>query len=275
VTLDRIGQWSIDKLDMLAEYALRYSQVMNGQKRGWLSAYYYIDAFAGPGIALHKGDVEVAQYLAGSPVRVLEVEPPFDHLYLIDRKEVRAATLRRIFIERHADTNRYSILVGDANETIRARVRALSRNERALVFLDPYGLQVEWDTVELLAQSHKVDVLINFSLMGVIRNLRRTGGPTAQFRHLLERVMHSTGWVDELYTVQGSLLENPVAVRGNLAPRRGAQHYKSDLERIFATVSEPAIMTNSRGGPIYALVFASQNTRAARRIMDAIVRGRQ
>jgi hypothetical protein len=85
--------------------------------------------------------------------------------------------------------------------------------------------------------------------------------------------MKSTSWVEELYSLQGSLMDpDPVAIRGRLAPEVVAQHYQSDLKTIFGSVSRPAIMNNSRESPIYALVFASQNTRAARRIMDGVIR---
>jgi three-Cys-motif partner protein len=162
MSLDRVGQWSIDKLDILAEYAVRYSQVMNGQKKEWLRAYYYIDAFAGPGIALHKDDELVSNFLKGSPVRVADIEPPFDHLWLIDRKAARDSLLRNTLEGGRILRSRYSVQTGEANELIRSRIQRLDSRDRALVFLDPYGLQIEWRTIEALAASNKVDLLINF-----------------------------------------------------------------------------------------------------------------
>ncbi|MDF5709334.1 MAG: hypothetical protein PUP90_17125 [Nostoc sp. S4] len=44
---DIIGRWSEEKLDLLAKYLKAYSTIMNEQKKDWLRAYYYIDAFAG------------------------------------------------------------------------------------------------------------------------------------------------------------------------------------------------------------------------------------
>jgi len=265
---------------MLTEYARAYSVVMNAQKTtqnvrkvAWLHAYYYIDAFAGPGIALSKADAEVSDFLQGSPVRVLEIEPRFDHMWLIDRNAARAARLGKTMREQGAEADRFTIASGhDANNYIRQLVAGFRSDDRALVFLDPYGLQVEWDTVAQLASSHKVDVLINFSLMGVIRNLRRTGGPDPRVRKLLDRVMRSTSWIDELYTQQGAFWNDPVAVRGQLAASAVAERYETDLKEVFASVSQPAVMTNSRGSPIYALVFASQNREAAPSIMRDVVR---
>jgi three-Cys-motif partner protein len=257
---------------MLSEYAVRYSMVMNGRKREWLQAYYYIDAFAGPGIALHKGDQRVSSFLQGSPMRVLQIEPRFDYCWFIDKNPRRADVLNRILSETNTDDSRYRIEVGEANAKISNLVGNLNSQERALVFLDPYGLQVEWRTVEALAASRRVDVLINFSLMGILRNLRRVRGPSIQFRQLMAKVLRSTDWIEEVYAQQATLEGDTVDVRGEIGSAELAEHYQADLKKVFASVSEPAIMTNSRGGAIYALIFASQNTGAAKRIMDGVVR---
>ena len=53
--VERVGKWSIDKLDVLEAYLKPYAVIMNAQKhpsqerKAWLTAFYYIDAFAGPG----------------------------------------------------------------------------------------------------------------------------------------------------------------------------------------------------------------------------------
>jgi three-Cys-motif partner protein len=38
-----------------------------------------------------------------------------------------------------------------------------------LAFLDPYGLELQWETVEHLAQMNKMDLIINFSTSGLNR----------------------------------------------------------------------------------------------------------
>jgi three-Cys-motif partner protein len=55
---------------------------MNNQKKTWLRAYHYIDAFAGSGKALAK---DAERYIVGSPVRALQCEPPFDGYWFIER----------------------------------------------------------------------------------------------------------------------------------------------------------------------------------------------
>ena len=45
--------------------------------------------------------------------------------------------------------------------------------QRGFVFLDPYGLQVAWDTILALSATRALDVFINFPIMGVKRLLKK------------------------------------------------------------------------------------------------------
>lgn len=232
MSLDRLGQWSISKLEMLSEYAHAYSTIMQAQKRTWLKAYYYIDGFAGPGIALYEDDQEVTGFLSGSPVRALACDPKFDHLWFVDRSRARSALLQET-INRLGEGERATVRTGDSNIEIQSIVSNLGRQERALAFLDPYGLQVEWSTIRALAESGIVDVFINFSSMGIIRNLRREGGPSDDARAIFRTVLADSSWIDDLYVPQGSLFGDPVAQRGVLATAQVAEHYASDLRGVF------------------------------------------
>jgi three-Cys-motif partner protein len=253
---------------MLAEYLHAYAVIMNAQKRRWLTEFHYMDAFAGPGVARSK-DPEVVAYLAGSPQRAIDCQPAFDRLWFVDRNRSRVERLNSQ-IEAAEQQSRSTVRHGDANAEIREIVGELGRSERALAFLDPYGLQVDWQTVSYLAQTRKVDVFINFSLMDVTRNLRREGGPSIEFRQDLERVMLSTRWVDDLYVDQGELWGAGRRYRRAVTARQVADHYCDDLRTVFDYVSNYAIMTNTRGGPIYALVLASHNARAVAIMNDII-----
>ena len=275
MSLDRVGRWSVEKLEMLSEYSHAYAVIMNAQKRSrpgrraWLTGFYYVDTFAGPGIAESKADPEVIEYLEGSPLRAVDCSPPFDHLWFIDRNSRRLSALRQL-LEEHGALPRSTLRRGDSNLLLTEVISSLSATERAIVFLDPYGLQVEWDTVRALASSRKADVFINFSLMGVFRNLRLTGGPSPAIRERLAAVMFSTEWIDRLYVQQSGFWSEPVLHRRQVTASEVCRHYRDDLTSIFPYVSNAAIMTNSRGGPIYALVLASHNERAAGIMNDII-----
>jgi hypothetical protein len=63
------------------------------------------------------------------------------------------------------------------------------------------------------------------------------------------------------------LFENSLVKRGQILTRNLADLYAHQLEGAF--VSQPIIMTNSKGGPLYALILASHNEKA-KKIMNDI-----
>ena len=256
-----------------------YAGIMNVERRKWLSAFYYVDAFAGPGIvtmrASDASDPEAEEYLQGSPLRALECEPRFDHLWFIDKRESRRANLDALIASR-GETARADVQVGDCNSLLQEIVNGIDkRTQRALVFLDPYGLQLDWSTVARLADSGCVDVFINFSVMGIIRNLPRDGRPAEEVHQTLGRVMKSVDWMDEIYSDQGMLFDSSFAShRRPIDARKLAALYANDLQEVFGHVSDPVIMTNSKGGPLYALVLASHKSLAKDRMNQIIRRHR-
>ena len=275
--VERVGEWSIQKLDILKAYMGAYAGIMSVENRKWLSAFYYVEAFAGPGlVSMREGDVldpEAEAYLQGSPLRALECEPRFDHLWFIDKRSSRKANLIGLLNSR-GETDRADVKVGDCNELLEGIVAGINRRtERALVFLDPYGLQLDWRTVESLAKSERVDVFINFSVMGIIRNLPREGRPANDVRETLGRVMKSVAWMDEIYSDQFRLFDDALSSkRRPIDARRLAATYASDLEGVFGHVSDPVVMTNSKGGPLYALILASHKSLAKDRMNQIINR---
>jgi three-Cys-motif partner protein len=79
---DEIGYWSEVKLSILEEYAKPYNQILHSKKLTTV----YIDAFAGAGHHISKGNGEI---IKGSPMRALTVQPPFDMLHFVDMNDPR------------------------------------------------------------------------------------------------------------------------------------------------------------------------------------------
>jgi len=146
--------------------------------------------------------------------------------------------------------------------------------QRGLVFLDPYGLQVDWETVKALAQAKTFDVFVNFPLMGVTRLLRRDEPPKGQVRALLNRVMGSSNWVEKIYrpAAQLSLFGETLVVRDVIRAEWLARVYADQMGVLFPYVSKPVIMTNSRNTALYALFLASHNQTAVRIVNEIFER---
>jgi three-Cys-motif partner protein len=262
---DIIGRWSEEKLDLLAKYLKAYSAIMNKQKQSWLKAYYYIDAFAGSVRPRSKEDEQ--RYIDGSPLRALQTEPKFDAYWFIDvspRRIERIEGLRDEFPDCVIE-----IRQGNCNEILCSEVIrriTYASKQRAFVFLDPYGLQVDWQTVRKLANTKTYDIFINFSVMGVTRLLPRDQRPEGEVLEQLNKVMGSTNWLDQIYQPPRQLsffpeLE-PALSRETIKAEELASLYAEQLRSLFPHVSKPVLMKNSTNSVLYALCLASHNQTA-------------
>src|SRR5256712_8285797 len=89
---DKIGNWSEVKLDIIKGYAAAYSAIL--AKRKSPSLYHvYIDAFAGAGTHISK---QTGDFVPGSPLNALLVQPPFHEFHFIDIDGGKAKRLREL-----------------------------------------------------------------------------------------------------------------------------------------------------------------------------------
>lgn len=275
---DIIGKWSEEKLDLLAKYLKAYSVIMDNQKKTWLRAYYYIDAFAGSVRPRAKEDEQ--RYIDGSPLRALQTNPQFDGYWFVDvspRRVNRVQELCSQFPE-------YAINVrqGNCNEVLCNEIIpqiSYSSKRRAFVFLDPYGLQVNWQTVKELAHTRTCDVFVNFSVMGVTRLLPRDQNPEPEVIEQLSQVMGSTDWITQIYrktpATQLDIFGNsaePMLSRDTIQAEWLASLYAKQLQSLFPHVSRPVLMRNSTNSVLYALCLASHNKTATKITNDIFSR---
>ena len=151
---------------------------------------------------------------------------------------------------------------------------------RGVLFLDPFGMQVDWKTLEAVARTQAIDVWILFPLgIGVNRLLPRNGKIPDGWRTRLNRVFGTTDWYDAFY--------RPARIRSffDAGPRMVktgsfnsiAEYYQERLRTIFPAVAEnPRVLTNSRNTPLFLLCFAVGNPglkakKAAMRIAQHIL----
>lgn len=144
---------------------------------------FYVDGFAGSGASQAKSDsvdddpslFPTSHVVEGSPLRALGVEPPFDKYLFIEKSEDNVASLTQVcsrFSERDIE-----IWPGDANQRLLEFCGHLkkSRNDRAVVFLDPFGLSVDWATICELSSTEKVDLWYLVPVDGMSRQIKDDG----------------------------------------------------------------------------------------------------
>jgi three-Cys-motif partner protein len=259
---DEVGYWSEVKLDIVREYAAAYSQILTARR----IHHAYVDAFAGPGVHLSR---RLGEFIPGSPLNALNVKPPFDAYHFIDIDGTRIAALRDLVGDR-ADV---SIYHGDCNRILLDEIYPLVRYEdyrRALVLLDPYGLQLDWAVVHDAGTLGTIDLFLNFPSMDMNRNVLWRN-PDLVPQEQVERMTQFWGdasWRQAAYDTQSNLFG--LEMKPENANQVVVDAFRSRLkERAgFQNVPEAIPMRNSLGAIVYYLVFASQRPVAANIVTD-------
>lgn len=261
---DTIGKWSLEKLGLLRKYLLAYVRVLS--KKPWCKGYEYIDGFAGTGKPKSRDE---EQYVSGSPRVALELEPPFTRYHFIEITDWRVKKLEELRGEFPA--RQIQIYRGDCNELLRTRIiptLPFNSFKRAIAFLDPYGMSLDWETLQDVARTRTIEVFINFPAMAINRNVRRSKQdeiPDA-VRERMDRFW-GAGWQDDLF-VQEQTLFGPENVRRGQSPKELGGHYQRRLRQLFRHVTVPVLMTNSKNAPLYHLIFAGDDPTGAKIATD-------
>lgn len=273
------GDWTSAKLDVLAGYLASYTKALKDTpfKKA------YIDAFAGTGYRTLRGSeadpalsgllfpdlAESApqELLDGSARRALRVSPQFDRYIFIERHGQRCAQLEALRDEFPDLAGNISVFHGDANQSIRDLCEKNWNMHRAVLFLDPYGMQVEWETIAAIAATNAIDLWLLFPLgIGVNRLLTKSGDIPPSWRKRLDTLLGTSDWYDEFYEIEserdlfGEDREHVVK-----APMNTIGHYFIErLKTVFAGVAEnPGVLRNSANCPIYLFCFAAANEKGA------------
>jgi three-Cys-motif partner protein len=270
------GRWTELKLEVVMEYLAAYVMVLKNQP----FMRVYVDAFAGAGYRIEQSDQDLnadfwvgaeldapaAQWLSGSALRALDVEPPFDEYIFIEKDEARAQSLRKLVLERKPElAGRVRVVRGDANEQVqRICGTSWAWNKRAVFLLDPFGLQVSWKTIAAIAATGKSDLWLLFPLSGVMRQLAKHGPTSPGKVARLDDLFGSGAWA-ECYkqAPQTDMFGEQGTVERDTSWEAVLELFKKRLESVFVAVSEPMILTNSRGAPLFGLFSAASNPKGA------------
>lgn len=260
---DEIGYWSEIKLDIVKEYASAYSTILAAQRKPRLY-HVYIDAFAGAGIHMSRTTKE---FVSGSPLNALLVDPPFREYHLIDLDRNKIAALREVAGSR-SDVCMYE---GDCNEVLLTHVFPNVRYDdyrRGLCLLDPYGLHLNWEVIQKAGEMQTIDMFLNFPVADMNRNVlwRNPEGVKPRQIQRMNAFWGNASWRDIAYTTKKDLF----GLREKEDNETIARAFRKRLKDIagFAQVPAPMPMRNSKGAIVYYLFFASQKLVAGNIIKD-------
>jgi len=281
------GDWTEKKLTKVRKYLPAYTTALKNTPFKLM----YIDAFAGTGYRTSKNDASALRQLLefpefddlakGSARLALEVEPAFDRYVFIEKNRRKLARLREMAAEYPHLNDRVEFKLADANKAICDLCGETNWTRwRAVVFLDPYGTQVDWSTVEAIARTNSIDLWYLFpSGMGLGRMLTKSGEIDPTWEARLNTLLGTTEWRDVFYeTIDEPTLfdERGTSRHRTYDEDRAAKFILKRMRQIFAGVGRPALpLRNSKGTCMYHLVFACGNPRAkslALRIAEHILK---
>jgi three-Cys-motif partner protein len=194
------------KLSIVEKYLRAYTTAL----RGKFQNLWYIDAFAGTGYRTVKhaavensvfGDdrPEWVEQRRGSAVIALQTTPAFDRLIFIEKKPAHCAAIEKLMSE--YPNRDITLDKNDANISIQKNVAWDGWNStRAVMFLDPYGLSVDWETLVAIANTKAIDVWYLVSLAGLFRQAAHDPEKLDDAkRAALTRMLGTDEWVRSWY----------------------------------------------------------------------------
>ncbi len=243
-----------DKLAILKGYLGRFTTAM--KDKSW-RALNYIDLQAGPGKNSFKPSGDI---LLGSPLLALTTRFAFDNVFLVEMgtSEYDALVSRVEASNLGESVKHYN---EDCNVAVDKIVENIKQNDKVyspgiwpclnLAFLDPEGLEVEWQTVEKLASLQRMDLIINFSTNGITRNAGQLVGHEEDT--VIDRFFGTREW--------RSIYEETRRKGGSVVRRELIDFYLGRLKGMgyVKTKREEKPFKNQRNVQVYTMIFASKH----------------
>ena len=260
------GVWTLIKLEALEKYLVAFNTALSRQN----FTRIYIDAFAGTGRCDITVDGEKTS-VDGSARRALNANPPFNKFCFIELRPKKHQALKAL--EAEYSNKSIDVIHNDANAALKALCENYDwPNTRAVLFLDPFGMHVEWSTLEAIAKTGAIDVWYLFPYAGLYRQAAKNADALdADKEASLTRVLGTDEWRQAFYVQK----RQTDFFGGDDGDERNADHremlnFVSDrLKGLFPAVTDPKVLyqggdsKNPSGAPLFALYFAASNPKPA------------
>lgn len=243
------GEWTKIKLEILNKYLGFYTKALS--KTGF--RLIYIDGFAGCG-EVPVGDDNI---LEGSVRIALQCEGFYQYLF-IEKEHEKCERLRELV--KSYPRKDVVVLEGDCNTQLSKlqNIDFIVQKLRGVIFLDPYGMSVKWETLKSIQKTRALDVLYLFHLGALVRNLRKDGKISDATRKTIDYALGDSEWYDLLYNKVEGLF-------GEERERVGIEELKNivieRLKGVFPAVSDKAriLRNTAKKAPMFLLCFAMSN----------------
>lgn len=276
------GIWTRIKLEALQNYLVAFNTALSKQN----FTRIYIDAFAGTGRCDITVDGEKTS-IDGSARRALAIDPPFNTYTFIELRAKKLAALKALEAEYPGKS--INVIRDDANAALKTLCEKYAwRNERAVLFLDPFGMHVEWTTLQAIAKTGAIDVWYLFPYSGLYRQAAKNADAMdSDKEESITRLLGTDEWRQMFYAPkrQASLFGGDDGDEREADHRQMLDFVSRRLKELFPAVTDPKILyqsgdsKNPSGAPLFALYFAASNpspkayglaTKIARDVLNAL-----
>lgn len=267
------GDWTKQKIEMVVDYAKAYLTIMNKYPQ---YKTLYFDGFAGSGL-IKKEQIEV---IKGAAIRILEIDSPkiFDMYYFVEKNDNNKTLLEQTILKEFSDRVCH-IVNEDCNNKIVSMAEFLKRNNnyRVLAFTDPFGMSLNWSSVESL-KGLGIDLWILIPTgIGVNRLLNNTGNIPDEWYDKLEIFLGikrddiKKRFYKEVTTKDlfGDIFSQDFKDARTI--HKINDLYRERLGTVFKYVSEAFVLKNSTNSIMYHFLMATNN-KAALKIANDIIR---
>lgn len=262
------GLWTYIKLGVLSEYLNAYIKVFTDYPYMKL---LYVDAFAGTGeCSTRIGNID------GSAKLALNIER-FDEYIFIELDPSKVLFLEKL--RKEYPDKKITIINGDCNKEIKKIISKYNwGSTRAVSFLDPYKMELSFDTLRQLSKTKAFDVWYLFPIGQATRALKNDGQITKLMESQLNNLFGDNNWKENLYyeDPQLNLFGNSSLMRVN--QKNICCYFKEKLENEFVLATCPLWLKNTNNAPLFLLYFAASNKRGkdiAKRIAEHLINREQ
>lgn len=279
------GSWTEEKLDAFEKYVNAYLTIMNTfrDKHNWKLIYF--DGFAGSGTR-NENDVQPISELLldlfndecldedelntykGAAERVLGIElRGFDWYVFVDKSMESSQQLEKR-LEKFKSQRNLVFRTSDANKQIEMLAEAMKKDNSlaALVLLDPFGMQVDWKSIELL-KGTRTDLWILIPTGVIVNRLLDRKGELTHIEKLTSFFGKDEDFLRDYFykkrTVETLFGETEIVEKVKQPIEKIAKLYIEQLGKIYKHFTDkPLVLCNSRHTPIFHFACASNNPTA-------------
>lgn len=245
-----IKEWSVLKLIFFSYFTSIYTKIIPN----YADNIFFIDLFAGPGV----NKVErTGDFVLGSPIiAICSAIRPFTKLFLVEkeRKKISALKERITYLSsKEGLQSKFDFFAEDCNRIVSSimdNIRSYKGKIHYLAFIDPYGMEILWDSIEELLRLKYGDIILVFQTQEIGRVWGKAKG-NPSYAQSMTNYFGDEEWKearnrDELLELYNKKIEN----------------YRDVVEAILVKGEERNFL--------YHLIFATRRTRGRNPWLKAI-----